>query len=138
MKFKRYSYEPHKHLFVKHFGEVSHVFEVKPTDLPEDVREPLLHAAHLETLPLSVSNMLDKYEVLALELEKQKEEAKKQEQVKAADAPKLKRGRPSRNGPVIVRKVASKDNASATNEPSFTRSEFTGHSIAKLRKKQSE
>ena len=108
MKFKKYSYQPHKHLFVKHFGEVSHVFEVKPVDLPEDVREPLLHAAHLETLPLSVSNMLDKYEVLALELEKQKEEAKKQEKVKAADTTKLRRGRPSKHGEVRVVKAATK------------------------------
>lgn len=135
MKFKKYSYQLHKHLFVKHFGVVSHVFEVKPTDLPDNVREPLLRAGHLETLPLSVSNMLDKYEVLALELEKQKEENEKQEKVRLADRPKQRRGRPSKNGPVIVRKVANTGNVPNRIVPSFARSEFTGHSIAKLRKK---
>ena len=137
MKFKEYSYQPHKHLFIKHFGEVSHVFEVKPADLPPDVLEPLLHASHLETLPLSVSNMLDKYEVLALALEQQAEK-EKEEKDEPKQASGLKRGRPSKNGPVIVRKAPAKGSVPSMDIPSFTRSEFTGHSIAKLRKNKSK
>lgn len=137
MKYKKYSCLPHKHLFVKHFAEVSHVFEVKLSDLPPDVLEPLLHAGHLETLPLSVSRMLDKYEVLALALEQEaaKKVVEKEEPTKTTG---LKRGRPSKNGPVIIRKTASKGNVPNLNQPSFTQSQFTGHSIAKLRKNQSE
>lgn len=133
MKFKEYSYQPHKHLFIKHFGEVSHVFEVKPADLPPDVLEPLLHASHLATLPLSVSNMLDKYEVLALALEQQAEK-EKEEHDEPKKASGLKRGRPSKNGPVIIRKTAAKGKINSVDVPSFARSQFMGHSINKLRK----
>lgn len=108
MKFKRYSYQPHKHLYVKHFGELSHVFEVKQSDLPEEVLTPLLAANHLETLPLSVSNMLDKYEVLALAME---QEATRQKQNEEESKPrtKVKRGRPSKHGEVIVTRAAYKN-----------------------------
>lgn len=108
MKFKRYSYQPRKHLYVKHFGELSHVFEVQQSDLPPDVLDPLLEAKHLETLPLSVSNMLDRYEVLALAIE---EEAQKKKPDAVNDKPitKVKRGRPSKHGEVVVTRAAYKN-----------------------------
>lgn len=108
MKFKRYSYQPHKHLYVKHFGELSHVFEVKVDDLPQGILEPLLEAKHLETLPLSVSSLLDKYEVLALALEEQ-EKQKKKESDDNQPRTKLRRGRPSKHGEVIVTRKAYKN-----------------------------
>lgn len=74
MKFKRYIYYEHKHLYIKHFGQVSSIFKVKPLDMPEELRESLSSANHLETLPLNISMMLDKYEVLALAEERQAQE----------------------------------------------------------------
>lgn len=78
MKFKRYAHLQHKHLYVKHFGQVNHIFKVMPLDMPKEVLIPLSSAKHLETLPLSVSNMLDKYEILALAREEQERQNARQ------------------------------------------------------------
>lgn len=107
MKFKRYSYQPHKHLFVKHFGVVSHVFKVEPNSLPTDLLIPILRASHLDTLPLSISKTLDKYEILALAMEEQEKENKDHIELLQATS-KVKRGRPTMNGPVIIKKPASR------------------------------
>lgn len=61
-KYKRYVHHPHRHLYIKHFGEASVVYEIDPTDLPEELRLVIREASHLETLPLSVSAKLDRYE----------------------------------------------------------------------------
>jgi len=108
MKFERYTYHQHKHLYIKHFGKLSHVFEVNVVDLPQDVLDPLLEAKHLETLPLSVSNLLDKYEILALAM-KEQEKLKKKEEEPDKPRTKLKRGRPSKHGEVIVTRKAYKN-----------------------------
>lgn len=108
MKFERYTHQQHKHLYVKHFGTLSHVFEVNVSDLPQDILEPLLGSKHLETLPLSVSNLLDKYEILALAM-KEQEKLKKKEEEPDKPRTKLKRGRPSKHGEVIVTRKAYKN-----------------------------
>lgn len=107
MKFKKYIYNAHKHLYIKHFGYVSHTFKVQISELPIEVLTPLSHARHLETLPLSVSDLLDHYEVLALALESQKKEEDQFDghPVKIA----TKRGRPSKNGEVKIIKPAYKN-----------------------------
>ena len=61
-KFNRYVHHPHRHLYIKHFGEASVVYEVDPTDLPEELQLVIRDASHLETLPLTVSAALDQYE----------------------------------------------------------------------------
>lgn len=61
-KYKRYVHHPHRHLYIKHFGEASVVYEIDPIDLPEELQLVIRDASHLETLPLSVSAALDQYE----------------------------------------------------------------------------
>lgn len=108
MKFERYGYHQHRHLYIKHFGHVSHVFKVKPNDMPEEVLEPLASAGHLGTLPLSVSNMLDKYEVLALAQaqQEQKEAREKSKPDKTKPDKIVKKRANSRNGEVKIVRAA--------------------------------
>jgi hypothetical protein len=107
MKFKKYSYQAHKHLYIKHFGQVSHVFKVGIDELSDDVLTPLIKADHLQTLPLIVSNILDRYEVLALASETQAKE--RESRSKAPAITTIKRGRPSKNGEVKIIKPAYKN-----------------------------
>lgn len=103
MKFERYSYHQHRHLYIKHFAHVSHIFKVKSRDMPEEVLEPLTSARHLQTLPLSVSSMFDKYELLASAQEQQE-----QVETRAKEKPHkiIKRRSNSRNGEVRIVRVA--------------------------------
>jgi hypothetical protein len=112
MKFKRYGYHQHRHLYIKHFGHVSHVFNVQPHDMPEEVLESLASASHLATLPLTVSNALEKYEalVLAQEAEETQRLAKEVEDEQKTPKPRTisskfrkVRNFAALNGPVIVK-----------------------------------
>lgn len=61
-KYNGYVHHPHRHLFIKHFAEASHIYKVALSELPEEVTAHITNAEHLETLPLSVSSALDALE----------------------------------------------------------------------------
>lgn len=119
-KLDGYRHNTKVHLYVKHFAHVAHSFSIKPNALSETGYAILESAAHLETLPLSFSKSLDKYELLV----KQREEKKSQDEIKRsiAEANRIKEerrnlravssrkpGRPSRNGEVRIIKPAFKN-----------------------------
>lgn len=117
MKFHQYSFEQHKHLYIKHFAMVSHVFSVKPSVIPDEVQIQIEKSSHLQTLPLEVSHMLDKYEALAKAKEEIKKELDKQKAERKTESKNVRRTRKQRdnshNGPVIVKSIANADSLRA-------------------------
>lgn len=115
MKFKRYAYAEHKHLYIKHFAEVSHVFELKPDALPQSVLLSLAGTNHLSTLSLDASHMLDRFEFLIREREQkeleEQENAKNEPQELSAYSPVslVKKRRTVRNGEVRILRPANQE-----------------------------
>lgn len=119
MKVISYRHLPHKHLYIKHFAEISHTFSVQKTHLPSWFSDNIDQYDHLKTLPLSVAGMLEKYEALIEQAERNRiarlnEQAKKEDKQKSKPRKKkivrkfAKQSGPiKQTAPVIIKRVAS-------------------------------
>lgn len=117
-KIERYQFEPRIHLHIKHFARIEHIFKIQSTIIPVEALKLIADAGHLATLPLSISNMLEKYEALAhaRNLKKQQQELQNEEDIRqelkkyrlSASTSIIRPRNKPKNGPVIIRRAVSK------------------------------
>ena len=146
MRFNRYEHRQHKHLYVKHFATITHVFSVESSVIQDSSLPILNNADHLMMLPFSVSMILKKYEAVILAQEEKDSTANKTPHKKHQSLKRRKARRVPlfRNGPITIKTGASSTVDVLTNVttvkplklPSFTKSIYTGRSYTRLQKKK--